>query len=79
MWHLVRSVLGSFCVKQLRISWDTGSGMANGFLIGLQHLSSHPAVTINVNWANERNMVLELENKAGRIAWAVIRVYLLKK
>jgi hypothetical protein len=69
----VRGVLRSFTIRQCRIMLDTGDVRANAILFPVFYwLSMTTGRSIAINFYQENDLVLDIENSIARIAWAFI-------
>lgn len=79
LFRMARSVLRTFHVRRLEIDLDTGSGVWNGLLIPLQDWTRSDRTRFDINWMGEQQLRCEIDNTGGRVAWAVIRVFVFGK
>jgi hypothetical protein len=69
----VRGVLASFTIRQCRIMLDTGDVRANATLFPVFYwLHRTTGRNIAINFTQQNDLVLDIENSIARIVWAFI-------
>ncbi|MEL6538221.1 MAG: hypothetical protein AAFQ98_22570 [Bacteroidota bacterium] len=76
--QMLANLRDSFQVKQLRIVINTGNPVWNAWMYPLPHLLSMPASRVQVAFHAPSRVVLHVENRVGRMGWAVARVFIFK-
>lgn len=72
-WKKVKGVLTSFKVNKFDISIDTGDMQLNGILYPVCGLLSFLSKkNIRINFIEENEIVVEIENNLARMSWAFI-------
>ena len=70
----IKAVIKSFMVKKCYITFDTGDMPTNGILYPwFNLLSIETGHTISVNFWEENEVVLQIQNNMARILWAFVR------
>lgn len=79
MWRLGRNVLRSFKIKRCQVLWDSDDFIWNAQVFPLAHLlSTRGAVSVRINFTGQRELALIVENRLGRILWAVLQTFTTK-
>lgn len=69
----MRGVLRSFTIRQCRIMLDTGDVRVNAILFPVFYwLSMTTGKSIAINFYQQNDLVLDIENSIARIVWAFI-------
>ena len=70
----IKRILGSFKINQCRISIDTGDVQFNAFLFPIFYLLQLKTNKfIQINFIDNIEIQLEIENSLARMSWAYIR------
>jgi len=69
----MRAIIKTFKINTCYINIDTGDAGLNGMLYpGFYWLSAYIHKPVGINFLNENDIVLEIENSLARMAWAYI-------
>ena len=80
MWRLGRNVLRSFEIKRLEIWWDSDDFIWNAQIYPLaRFISSWGVGKIYINFTGQCELALRVENRLGRIIWAVLHTFISKR
>ncbi len=79
-WRMGRKILRSFEVKRFQLDWDSDDFIWNARMFPLVFgLSAWKNAQVQINFMGRREIALVLENRLGRILWAVIHTFLTKQ
>lgn len=79
IWRLCRRLLQSFDVKRFELQWDSDDFIWNARLYPLVwFLSTRWNAQVQVNFMGRRELALVLENRTGRMLWAVLQTFFTK-
>jgi len=74
MLRKMKSVLKSFRIDKCYLTFDTGNMPLNGILYpSLYLLSQRTNKTVMINFWEENEIILQIENSVARMLWAYIR------
>jgi len=71
-WRLVKKIARTFKVRHCRLWIDTGDYLWNAWLFPLGWLMRKPNVGVWINFQGKNEGSLLVENRLGRVLWAVI-------
>lgn len=78
--RLLRNVLRSFKIKRLQIWWDSDDFVWNAQVYPLTAaFNSWSQHRIYINFTGRRDLVLQVENRLGRVAWAALKTFIYKQ
>ncbi len=79
MWRLFRNLLRTFEVKRFHLVWDSDDFIWNARWYPLAwHLSTLGKGLVEINFSGRRELALIVENRLGRITWAVFKTFITK-
>lgn len=70
--QMAKKMLRTFRVRQCRLWLDTGDYLWNAWLFPVGWLSRNPHAGIWINFQGKNEGILLVENRLGRLLWAVI-------
>ena len=76
---MVKGILRSFKIRKFDLEIDTGDGVYNGLLIPLSFMKNNEQIRLHINFTGETQLTMIIENKTGRVAWAIFKAYALNK
>lgn len=76
MWALAKNLLRAVTVKRLELNWDTDDYVRNAYLFPLFLLASKGRRQLRINFEGKHEIAIFLQTRLGRIAWAVLRVFI---
>ena len=80
MWRLARNLLRTFEVKRLQLLWDSDDFIWNAQAYPLACMvNGWSKANIQINFTGQRELALLVENRLGRILWAVLHTFTTKR
>lgn len=80
IWRLTRHLLQSFEVKRFQVQWDSDDFIWNARVFPLAwFLSTRWNARVQINFMGRRELALVLENRPGRMLWAVLQTFFTKR
>lgn len=80
MWRLGRNMLRSFKIKRLHIWWDSDDFIWNAQVYPLAHFVNMLGIgKVWINFTGRRDLALTVENRLGRMLWAVLQTFITKR
>jgi len=80
MWRLGRNLLRTFKIKRLQIWWDSDDFIWNAQVYPLASVVNTLGVgRVWINFTGRRELALLVENRPGRIIWAVLYTFITKR
>ncbi|NUO01901.1 MAG: hypothetical protein HUU01_14955 [Saprospiraceae bacterium] len=71
-WRGIKKIAQTFKVRQCQFSFDTGNYLWNAWLFPVFWLWRSPNVSIWINFQGKNEGSLLVENRLGRLLWAMI-------
>lgn len=72
-WRKIKAILQSFKINEFKLSVDSGDMQLNGILYPVFYLiSENRRINLEINFIDENEIELEIENNLARISWAYL-------
>lgn len=79
LFRMIRNVLRSFRIKRFYLVWDSDDFIWNARWYPVAwHFSYWSGGHLEINFQGRRELALTVENRLGRIAWAVLKTFTTK-
>ncbi len=80
MWRLGRNLLRTFKIKRLQIWWDSDDFIWNARVYPLASVVNTLGIgRVWINFTGRRELALIVENRPGRMLWAVLHTFITKR